>query len=297
MKYTLCLILAAATVQVFGAAPDSLSGKVYREYRLMSGVTNATESTLVLKVDGTYVTLKQAHGTVEMNSREGVLPEAHWGAIRNPSADGRFEYRKTAENEGVLTLIPEGGAGRIEDTLYFSSAYEGSTSRNGLNGLGGQAFHLTDLPTGNSTSVCNLSVRGNVVAGRPLILGFVIPGNLEREILIRVVGPTLATFGVTGAWSTPTLQLYKGATPVFGPTFKFPAWSDVPPAAMFPGTVMSPEQGLRKIFSFVGAVPFPSGSKDIAIVVRLSPGAYTAIAAAQTGDAGGEALIEYYPLP
>ena len=63
------------------------------------------------------------------------------------------------------------------------------------------------------------------------------------------------------------------------------------------GSGVSPEAGLRKIFSYLGAFPLVSGSKDAAEVVRLAPGVYTLMTALAPSDPGGEAMIEIYVLP
>ena len=47
----------------------------------------------------------------------------------------------------------------------------------------------------------------------------------------------------------------------------------------------------------IGAFPLLVGSKDAVEVGLFAPGAYTVVASAQTGDPGGETLIEVYLLP
>lgn len=295
MKTSLCL-LCLVCAPVFAAAPESLAGKVYRSYFLFSGRTNAGEGTTVLGSDGRYLALKTAIGVVERLGADGALPEVHWGAIDTPGTNGRYQYEKTGESTGVLTFMPDGGLEGGSVTLYFRTPTTGSTSPNGLNGLGGQAFLLTDLAAQGSAAVSNVSLRGRVAEGRPLIMGFVVPGDMEREVLIRVIGPTLASLGVTGAWSGAALQIFKGNAAVFGDAFRFPHWSDIP-TGLFINSAPNPETGLRRIFDYVGAFPLPSGSKDCAVVIRLSPGNYSVVAAAGAGDPGGEALIELYALP
>ena len=64
--------------------------------------------------------------------------------------------------------------------------------------------------------------------------------------------------------------------------------------------VSEPDPGaaaaFRKIFDYVGAFPLLEDSKDAATVVRLGPGSYTVIAATDSDDPGGEALLEVYFL-
>ena len=106
----------------------------------------------------------------------------------------------------------------------------------------------------------------------------------QREVLIRVVGPSLASFGVTGVWSDPDFALYRETTP---------AQVNEGHYANGPGG----NSGFQKIFTVVGAFPLLPGSKDAADIVRLDPGAYTIVCNPSAGDPGGEALIEVYFLP
>lgn len=296
MKSLICCLFLT-TVALFGAAPDSLGGKVYRSYQLLSGSTNAAEGTIILSADGRYTVLKSALGVVERPAQPNTLPEVHWAAIQEAPVGGRFGYEKTAESTGTLTLTPDGGGAVTSLALRFSSSTTGSTSPTGLSGLGGNAFYLSDLSMRGMAPASNVSMRGRVSEGRPLIMGFTIPGDSEREVLLRVIGPSLASFGVADAWRNASMQIYKGNSAVFGEAFRFPHWSAAPIGVFPGGPVPSPESGLRRIFDYVGAFALPSGSQDCAVVIRLAPGNYTVVGTAGVGDAGGEALIEMYALP
>src|SRR5207245_2591573 len=101
MKSLGCCLFLVAT-QTFAAAPDSIAGKVYRSYQLLSGVSNAAEESLVLGNDGRYIVLKSALGVVHRPGPPDVLPEVHWGAIQDPAIGGRFSYERTGESTGVM---------------------------------------------------------------------------------------------------------------------------------------------------------------------------------------------------
>ena len=63
----------------------------------------------------------------------------------------------------------------------------------------------------------NLSTRGEVSPGNPLILGFAIAGTEPRSVLVRGAGPALGAFGVEGALTATSLQVYaSGGTLVAG---------------------------------------------------------------------------------
>ncbi len=292
MKKITCLFLLIVG-SLTAAAPESVRGKVFRTYHLFSGVTNASESTVLLGTDGRFTVLKSAFGVKERPGPSDVLPEVHWGAIQDPPAGGTFSYQKTDEMVGILTFFRENApTGSI--TLRFNSSSSGSTDQ--LPSLAGNFFYFTELSWRDTAALSNVSLRGHVSEGRPVIMGFSVPGTFEREVLIRVIGPSLAAFGVSGVWNSASMQIFKGDSAVFGAAFRFPHWSVVP-VGIFPNIAPSPEVGLRRIFDHTGAFQLPSGSRDCAIVIRLAPGNYTVVAGGAAGDAGGEALIELYTLP
>ena len=58
----------------------------------------------------------------------------------------------------------------------------------------------------------NLSTRGNVSSGDGVLIGgFVITGTEAKTIVLRALGPSLSSFGVTGVLSDPVLNLYNSS--------------------------------------------------------------------------------------
>ena len=57
-----------------------------------------------------------------------------------------------------------------------------------------------------------------------------------------------------------------------------------------------PQPEIAATASAAGAFPLASGSRDSAVVVTLSPGAYTAVVSG-VGGTTGTALVEIYTLP
>lgn len=125
----------------------------------------------------------------------------------------------------------------------------------------------------------NLSTRGRVAPGEPMIAGFVVD-EAHRWLLIRAVGPTLAAHGVTSPLADPYLTIYKGNT---GYHYN-DDWNTRFDAA-----------DMAQAAALVGAFPLPAGSKDAALLVELPPGVYTAHVT--TEGAAGTALVEVYSLP
>jgi len=125
----------------------------------------------------------------------------------------------------------------------------------------------------------NLSARGPVAPGNPLIVGFNISGEHAIRLLIRGVGPTLSAFGIPNALANPKLTLFRGATALY----ENDDWAELNPS-------------LATSNGGVGAFPFPAASRDAAMAVNLAPGSYTAVIESPP-NASGVALVEVYELP
>jgi alpha-amylase len=133
------------------------------------------------------------------------------------------------------------------------------------------SLEVTD-PANTDTSgrLVNLAVRARVGQGpERLIAGFVLeaPG---KSVVIRAVGPTLASFGVADALGDPALALFRGAERIAAND----QWET------------DPAPGL-------GAFVLPPGSKDAVIAATLSGAGYTAQVTGQS-EGTGVALVEVY---
>ncbi len=125
----------------------------------------------------------------------------------------------------------------------------------------------------------NLSARGPVGTGQNfLAAGFTVVGNIPRRLLIRAIGPTLSSFGITGALADPILDVYRGNTLLA----RNDEWS---------GTA-----ALTAAFAEAGAFAIPATSTNSALIVTLVPGVYSARVTGFLG-ATGIALLEIYELP
>lgn len=135
----------------------------------------------------------------------------------------------------------------------------------------------TDLTS--QSRLTNISARGQLGAGQNILsAGFTVVGNLPRNLLIRAVGPTLSTFGITGALSDPILEIYRGTTLIA----RNDDWG---------GTA-----ALTTAFAQAGAFTLPVASSNSALTISLPAGVYTARVSGFLG-ATGVVLIELYELP
>jgi hypothetical protein len=124
----------------------------------------------------------------------------------------------------------------------------------------------------------NLSVRAQVSAGSPLTVGFVMDGSGSKQLLLRAVGPSLSSFGVSGALPDPTLAIIPqgGSTPMFSNS----KWVET--------------AALDSTMASVGAFQLISGSADSVLSAALPAGAYTMSIAPANASDSGVALGEIY---
>lgn len=106
----------------------------------------------------------------------------------------------------------------------------------------------------------NLSARAQVGTGdKMLIPGLVIGGSDPVRVLVRVVGPGLAGFGVTGALARPSMTVFRPGAE----------------ADQFRVVGGCPKADIAAAAASVGAFPLVEGSADCAALLTLSSGAYT----------------------
>ena len=137
---------------------------------------------------------------------------------------------------------------------------------------------IYDRASPGGARLTNLSVRARAGTGaETLTAGFVIDGTAPKLLLIRGVGPTLASFGVTGALGDPRLAVFRaGATT---PLLQNDNWG---------GSAM-----LKSVFGATGAFLLSDASKDAALLATLDPGGYS-VQVSGVGNAAGLALVEIY---
>ncbi len=137
---------------------------------------------------------------------------------------------------------------------------------------------LADGAPTPTSQLLNISTRMRVLTGEQvLIAGFIITGTDPKKVIIRGMGPSLSGVGVT--LSDPTLELHQGSTTL--------ATNDN--WKINDQTGQSQETDIRAT-----TIP-PSNDLESAILVTLSPGAYTAILAGKNGGTG-VGLVEVYDL-
>jgi hypothetical protein len=121
-----------------------------------------------------------------------------------------------------------------------------------------------------------LSTRGFVGAGDNVMIAGVIIGDGDLPIVVvRAIGPTLASSGITNPLLDPTIELHDNNGAVIGSNDD---WKDGQIQPLF-ATQLN-----------------PNNDRESAVVAFLAPGNYTAVVRGKAGTTG-VALVEAYRVP
>jgi glucose/arabinose dehydrogenase len=137
---------------------------------------------------------------------------------------------------------------------------------------------LKIVPVAAAPALLNLSTRLKVQTGdNVLIAGFIVTGSVPKKVIVRGMGPSLASGGqpVPGRLSNPTLTLFDSSGT---PLISNDDWMN------------SPQK--QQIMDSTVAPPDP---KESAVIATLQPGNYTAILSGVGGEIG-VGLVELYDL-
>jgi sugar lactone lactonase YvrE len=125
-------------------------------------------------------------------------------------------------------------------------------------------------------SLLNVSTRGLVQTGdNILIAGFVVGGTgpVGSNIVVRALGPSLSTLGITNPLADPTLELHDASGAIIASNND---WKDTQEALLTSTTLQ------------------PSNDKESAIYISLRGGAFTAVV--RGVNSTGTAVVEVYNL-
>jgi len=199
----------------------------------------------------------------------------------------------------VLTLVPAAGGPNTVNDDWQQDANAAALLATGYNPtLPQEAALLRELVPGAYTAIVNgkgnttglaiveiyevdspdaplvgISTRGRVLTDDNVMIGgFIIEGDGPQAVVVRARGPSLA---VAGALADPVLTLVPGSG---GPVLVNDDWQTDAAAAALAAS------GYQ-----------PGNPKESALMLTLSPGAYTAIVSG-AGGATGVAIVEVYKI-
>lgn len=163
----------------------------------------------------------------------------------------------------------------------------------GVGGATGVALaEVYDLSTSSPQTLANISARCFVGTGSNVaISGVVISGSQSTRLLLRGVGPALASFGLSGTVAQPSIALLDaGGTLIAGDS----GWGN-PLVAGTSKVAASYRLATGADMASAGAFALTPGSADSALVVTLPPGTYT-VELSGAGGTTGTGLAEIYSL-
>jgi len=184
---------------------------------------------------------------------------------------GAFSLPAGSKDAALIALLPAGQA--------YTVQVSGAGSSSGI-----VVIEIYDADGITPTSkLINVSVRGSTSSGaNALVLGFVVKGIGQRNLLIRGAGPALAAFSIQGRLADPELSVYNEYSLMVARNDQWDGDDSV--------------TALRSATTLTGAFPFAAGSRDAATLVLLHTGSYT-VQITSAGNATGEALAEVYEVP
>ena len=215
-------------------------------------------------------------------------------------AVGTYTYTQTGLNTASLVVVRTNISPTFTSiqNYTFTSVNGGvfttTGSYNGYSGSAQGTFTLTILQpqSVSTTHLVNLSSRAAVgIDGNILIAGFIVGGSGNETVLVRGIGPTLGTFGLSGVLAQPVLTVYDSSGKVIASD---QGWQNPPSVPAGASAVnASPANASHATFSKVGAFDLSDGSADSALVLTLPSGSYTAQISG-LNKTTGVALIEVY---
>lgn len=140
----------------------------------------------------------------------------------------------------------------------------------------------------NHQRLLNLSTRGTISAQQPFfITGFVVSSDpatapLPKSVLLRAVGPTLASQGVANPLAKPAVRIFRAdGTEVAALNDNSPGYA---------------RARLSPLAARLGAFPLPNDSADVVKYLALPSGVYSAHVYSADGGSG-TVLLELYEVP
>jgi hypothetical protein len=197
-------------------------------------------------------------------------------------------------------LYPLAGTNAFNDVVAgnngFYSAGPGYDLCTGLGSPNAANLIAALSSTAADHRLVNLSSRVQVGTGSNVVIaGLVIngPAGTTKEVLVRGVGPTLSSFGVTGALANPVMDVFDSSVPA-----KLIAenigWGNLLTAGTSTSNATYRQATVADMNS-AGAFPLAAGSADSAMVLTLPSGSYT-VQISGAVSTNGIALAEIYEL-
>jgi cyclophilin family peptidyl-prolyl cis-trans isomerase len=208
---------------------------------------------------------------LELHDSTGAIIASNdnWQTNANKAEISDTGIAPTSPDESaIITTLPANSTG-----IGYTAVLRGVNDKSGV-GL----VEVYDLDSGPGSTILNISTRGRVDVGENVMIGgFFVGGTDARKILVRAIGPSLGSAGVTDALKDPALELRDAQGTL---TDSNDDW----------------QTSAHQSEIQASGVP-PSDPKESATYDVLVPGAYTAIVHGNGDLPTGVGLVEVYQLP
>lgn len=234
---------------ITGTAPKHVLLRAIGPSLTSFGIPNAlTDPVLELHGSGSFVTISNDNWQDDPTQASAIL------ATGIPPANSF---------ESAIDAILDPGA--------YTAVVKGANSTSGV-----ALVEVYDLSETVSARLANISTRAFVSTGNDIVVaGFILGGNSgSTNIMVRGIGPSLASAGVLSPLSNPTLELRNGDGALLAANDD---WQDNPTQAA----------------DLTAAGLAPVNSFESGIAVTLAPGLYTALLSG-LNNVTGVGLVEVY---
>jgi uncharacterized delta-60 repeat protein len=269
-----------ATPSATPAAPPAQPLNISTRLRVQSGDRALIGGFILTGSDSKAVMIRALGPSLGANGMPGALSDTTLdlydasGQLLASNDNWKDEHQTQIQATGIAPSDALESA--ILTTLPGNSSYTAIVrGKNGATGVG--LVEVYDLTLGSSSKLANISTRGFVDTGDNVMIGGFIVGGTAAEhtrIVVRAIGPSLSSFGLTNALQDPTLSLYDSNGNVMATNDN---WRD----------------GHQPEVEAAGLAP--ADDRESALFASLTPGAYTAIVAGKNGSVG-IGLVEAYNI-
>jgi len=204
---------------------------------------------------------------IEVRNSSGSLIAQNDDWVSSADAETIASYRLDPSNSRESAVLRTLSPGNYTAIVKAFDNGDGDLTGTGL-------FELYDLHTSGGRAG-NISTRGQVLSGNDvMIAGFIVGGSQAKEVIIRGLGPSLGSAGITNALPNPAIELRDAAGNLL---LSNDNWQSDPGAARVQQAGLAPTQPV-----------------EAALDATLNPGAYTVIVRGVGGT--GIGLVEVYDL-
>ena len=201
------------------------------------------------------------HQTDEQGNDRVIATNDNWKETQEGSINATSLAPTNDAEAAIILSLPPGN---------YTAVLTGARGSTGI-GL----IEVYDLSTNTNSLLSNISTRGSVGVGDHALIGGFIASTDYTRVAVRVLGPTLQQFGVTGTLEDPVLTLFDSNGNLIASNDN---WTDAQAADL-------------QIAGYA-----PPNPLEPAIIVTRPAGSTTAIVQGKNGNKG-VALLEVYYLP